>query len=60
VHSHLSGDMTEDFVSVFQDDSEGRIGETLFNESVNLNGLFFTRTRPRVKLLSVYQAHRRL
>jgi len=41
VHSHLSRDVREDFMSVLEHYAEGRIGKALLNDSVNLDRRFF-------------------
>lgn len=44
VHSHLARNMRENLVTVFEHDTERRIGKTLLNDSVYLNRRFFGRT----------------
>ena len=44
VHSHLSGDVGEDFMSVFQDDLEDGVGQCLFDLGVHSDSFFFYHT----------------
>lgn len=44
MHPHFSRNVRKDFVTVFEDDAEGRVRKTLLDDSVNFNGLFFGRT----------------
>ena len=41
VAPHLAGDMRKDLVTVFELDEEHGVLERLFDDSANLNGLFF-------------------
>jgi len=45
MHTHLAGNVGQYFVAVLEHDAEGRIGETLLDDAVNLDCLIFGRTR---------------
>lgn len=47
MHSHFARDVTENFMSIFQNYSKRSIGETFLDHAVNLNRLFFGNTKPQ-------------
>ena len=61
VHSHFAGDVRENFMSILEHDTEGRIGKTFLNDPVHLNRRFFGRTVPPLLtelIMSESQDHR--